>query len=104
MDTQKSPKSGGKRRAKMTSRETLRKDRVFRLDAKRIGRTASAALLLDVAMVWLARSGLADDPNTHQLVVLISFIATMIVVSAALCFALRVFEEFFSYVVDRMNE
>lgn len=104
MDTQNAPKINGKRRATKTFCKTLREDPNFRLDAKRIGLTAFAVLFLDIAMVWLLRTSLVNDTNTHKLIVCISFATTMTAIWAVLCFVLRILEEFSSYLLERMNE
>ena len=104
MDTQNSPKFDGTRCPAKTFRETLRDDPDFRLDAKRIGLTGLAVLFLDIAMICLLRAGLVVDPNTHKLIVFMSFGSTMIVIYAVLCFVLRILEELSRYLIERMTE
>lgn len=104
MDTQDAAKLGGKRRPNKTFRETLRDDHGFHIAAKRIGLTSLAALLLDIAMIWLLRARLIEDPNTTELIAFTSFAATLVVIYGVLCFVLRILEEFSRYLLERMTE
>ena len=83
--------------------EYLRADRKFRRDAGRVIRVALVALMIEVSMLGLARSDLTSDVNVCQLIVLTSFVAAFVILSAIGWFIVRVGDEFIWFVIDRMN-
>ena len=103
METQKAPKSRRTGSAEKTFLESLRADRKFRIDAKRIGLIAITALIVDTTIFALIRFGLYYDANTYTVILFASFVATWVVVSAIACFVIRVVDEFLSFLSARMK-
>ena len=103
MKTKKVPNATVTESREKTFLEALRADRKFRLDAGRIMRIALVAIVIEVSMLGLARSGLADDANTHQVIVFASFVAALVILSAIGWFIVRVIDESIWFVFDRMN-
>lgn len=104
METQKTSESSGIGSGVMTFLGVLRTDSKFRLNAGRVMRIASVALVIEVAMLGLARSDLADDANTYQVICFALFVAVLVIISALGWFIVRVIDEFVWFVVDRMNQ
>jgi len=103
MKTKKAPNSTGTESREKTFLEALRADRKFRLDAGRVMRIALVAIVIEVSMLGLIRSDLADDANTHQVLVFASFVAALVILSAIGWFIVRVVDELIWFVFDRMN-
>lgn len=81
----------------------LRQDQKFCMDAKRIGLIGLAALLLSAGMFALARSGLVYDVNALEVVVFTSIASAIVSAYAVISLAVRVMNEFSSYIVDHLE-
>ena len=103
MKTKKALRLTGGGTMEKTFLEPLRADRKFRLGAGRVMRIAVVAIVIEVSMLGLARSSLADDVNTHLVIVFASFAAALVILSAVGWFIVRVVDEFIWFVFDRMN-
>ena len=101
MDTQNSPELQSARHSASLFLETLRTDRNFRLDMKRVGVIALTAVIVDTVMIGLALFDWVSDANTHQVIVFASFAATLVIAAAAVTFMIRVLDEFFRFCLDR---
>ncbi len=78
-------------------------DKAFRVDAGQVIRITLVALVIEVSMLALARSDLAGDANTYQVLVFTSFVAALVIVSSIGWFVVRVVDEFVWFIIDRMN-
>jgi uncharacterized membrane protein YcjF (UPF0283 family) len=103
MDTQNSSESPSSRHSASLFLETLRTDRIFRLDMKRVGVIALTAVIVETVMFALALTDWVSDDNTHQVIVFASFAATLVIVAAGVACVIRVLDEFFRFLLDRIN-
>ena len=103
METKNTSKIQSTQRAAKSFLNKLREDPEFHVGAKRIGLIGLVALFLGTGMFFLARSGVIYDANTLEVVVFTALVATMVLVSAVICLAIRVMDELLSYIVDRVE-
>ena len=103
MKTKKILSTTGTESREKTFLETLRADRKFRIDAARVTRIALVAIVIEVSMLELARSDLADDTNTYQVIFFASFAAALVILSAVGWFIVRTVDELISFLFDRLN-
>lgn len=101
MDTNNGHSSANKSRAKKKGfRETLFTDRKFRDYAKRVVWITIGAVLVELVVLRLAQSELANDANTFKAIVIASFLAAMSISSAIVCFIVRIVDEYVCSAVD----
>ena len=103
MKTKKILSTTGTESREKTFLETLRADRKFRIDAARVTRIALVAIVIEVSMLELARSDLADDTNTYQVIFFASFAAALVILSAVGWFIVRTVDELICRFIDRSS-
>ena len=70
---------------------------------KRVGVIALTAIIVGTVMSALALTGWVGDANSHQVIVFASFAARLVFVAAGVSCVIRILDEFFRFLLDRIN-